>query len=71
MVWFVVEGIDSGGAAAQGKTYYDLLMKSGSPLVGKTVVPTWTTADWFALESALKRYGTFCSGSAVPDSHAG
>jgi hypothetical protein len=39
MVWFVVEGIDSGGAAAQGKTYYDLLMKSGSPLVGKTVVP--------------------------------
>jgi hypothetical protein len=39
MVWFVVEGIDSGGAAALGKTYYDLLMKSGSPLVGRTVVP--------------------------------
>lgn len=39
MVWFVVEGIDSGGAAALGKTYYDLLMKSGSPLVGRTVLP--------------------------------
>jgi hypothetical protein len=39
MVWFVVEGIDSGGAAALGKTYYDLLMKSGSPLVGRTVIP--------------------------------
>lgn len=39
MVWFVVEGIDSGGAAALGATYYDLLVKSGSPLVGRTVVP--------------------------------
>jgi hypothetical protein len=39
MVWFVVEGIDSGGAAALGKYYYDLLVKSGSPLVGRTVVP--------------------------------
>jgi hypothetical protein len=39
MVFFVVEGIDSGGAAALGATYYDLLVKSGSPLLGRTVVP--------------------------------
>jgi hypothetical protein len=38
MVWFVFEGIDS-EAAALGTTYYDLLIKSGSPLVNKTVVP--------------------------------
>jgi hypothetical protein len=38
MVWFVFEGIDD-GPVALGTTYYDLLVKSGSPLVGKTVVP--------------------------------
>jgi hypothetical protein len=38
MVWFVVEGIED-TAALQGATYYELLMKSGSPLVGKTIVP--------------------------------
>ncbi len=40
MVWFVFEGIDNDAhAAALGATYYELLVKSGSPLVGKTVVP--------------------------------
>ena len=39
MVWFVFEGMDSVSAAALGTTYYDLLIKSGSPLVNKTVVP--------------------------------
>ena len=38
MVWFVFEGVvDS--ALVSGTTYYDLLVKTGSPLVGKTVVP--------------------------------
>jgi hypothetical protein len=39
MVWFVFEGIDSSHAAAMGAAYYELLMRAGSPLVGKTVVP--------------------------------
>jgi hypothetical protein len=38
MVWFVVEGIED-NAAVLGATYYKLLMDSGSPLLGKTVVP--------------------------------
>jgi hypothetical protein len=38
MVWFVVEGIED-NAAVLGATYYKLLMESGSPLLGKTVVP--------------------------------
>jgi hypothetical protein len=38
MVGFVFEGIES-EAAVLGMTYYDLLIKSGSPLVNKTVVP--------------------------------
>ena len=39
MVWFVFEGIDDTHAVAMGTTYYDLLVKMGSPLVRKTVVP--------------------------------
>jgi hypothetical protein len=39
MVWFVLEGIDDTHAAAMGTTYHDLLIKMGSPLVRKTVVP--------------------------------
>jgi hypothetical protein len=38
MVWFVVEGIES-DAAVLGRAYYDLLVASGSPLLGRTVVP--------------------------------
>ena len=38
MVWFVFEGI-AGAEVALGTAYYDLLVKAGSPLVGKTVVP--------------------------------
>jgi hypothetical protein len=39
MVWFVFEGIDDTHAVAMGTSYYDLLVKMGSPLVRKTVVP--------------------------------
>ena len=39
MVWFVFEGIDDTRAVAMGTTYFDLLMKAGSPLVRKTTVP--------------------------------
>ena len=39
MVWFVFEGIDDTHAVAMGTTYYDLLMKMGSPLVRRTVIP--------------------------------
>lgn len=39
MVWFVFEGIDDTHAVAMGMTYYDLLVKMGSPLVRKTVIP--------------------------------
>jgi hypothetical protein len=39
MVWFVFEGIDDTHAVAMGMTYYDLLIKMGSPLIRKTVVP--------------------------------
>jgi hypothetical protein len=38
MVWFVFEGIDS-SESALGTAYYDLLVKSGSPLVNRTIVP--------------------------------
>jgi hypothetical protein len=38
MVWFVFEGI-AGAEVALGTAYYDLLVKAGSPLIGKTVVP--------------------------------
>jgi len=38
MVWFVFEGIGD-APVALGATYYELLVKSGSPLVGKTFVP--------------------------------
>ena len=38
MAWFAFEGIE-GPEVPLGTAYYDLLMKSGSPLVGKTVVP--------------------------------
>jgi hypothetical protein len=37
MVWFVFEGI-AGEEVALGTTYYDLLIKSESPLVNRTVV---------------------------------
>jgi len=39
LVWFVFEGIDDTHAVAMGTTYFDLLMKMGSPLVRKTIVP--------------------------------
>lgn len=39
MVWFVFEGIDDTHAVAMGMTYYDLLMRQGSPLVGKDTIP--------------------------------
>ena len=39
MVWFVFEGIDDRYAVAKGRTYYDLLVKEGSPLVEETTIP--------------------------------
>ncbi len=39
MVWFVFEGIDNGYAVAIGRTYLDLLVKQGSPLVEETTIP--------------------------------
>jgi hypothetical protein len=38
MVWFVFEGVED-SALLSGTTYYDLLVRAGSPFVGKTVVP--------------------------------
>ena len=39
MVWFVFEGIDDTHAVAMRTTYFDLLMKVGTPLVRKTTIP--------------------------------
>ena len=63
MVWFVFEGVvDS--ALVSGTTYYDLLVKTGSPLVGKTVVPGVHEGNSFAAGMALRRFVMFCLTSA-------
>ena len=45
MVWFVLEGIDNGAAAAQGMTYHDLLVEHGSPWVRVEVMPDMDHLD--------------------------
>lgn len=54
MVWFVFEGTDDTHAAAMGTTYFDLLVKEGSPLVRRTVIPGVTHAGPTGLYSSAK-----------------